>query len=153
MKNIEIKTITLMDEVETKEAESLFKHHKLKYCFIYLIPIFSFILSLCCLIIQSNKVVYNQINKNTFEKINTNAALYNTFLVLTIIFAIASLIAVLIYKSKIKPYKKLVKIAIFNDRIRHEERIRENERQRINEKTDYTKKDIDNTLKKMNKKN
>lgn len=153
MKKLEIKTITLMDEVETKEAESLFKHHKLKYCFIYLIPIFAFILFLSCLIIQSNKVVYNQINKNTFEKINTNPALFNTFLILTIIFAVITLIGFLIYKSKIKPYKKLVKIAMFNDRIRHEERIRENERQRIKEKADYTKKDIDNTLKKMKKKN
>lgn len=129
MKKIEVKNITLMDDVETKEAESLYYVAKHKYfppyCFVSLLFFIFLLLTLA----------------GSGDKEDSEL-----FLGLTILFGIVAFLARSIYTSKMKPYKKLLKIAELNDRIRHEERIRENERNRIIDEKKYSTKSIDKTL-------
>ena len=42
MSKLNIKNITLMDDVETKEAEKLLFNHRCKYCAIYIVPLVIF---------------------------------------------------------------------------------------------------------------
>ena len=126
MKNLEIKNITLIDNPETKEAEKIYSNKSRLYCWIFIVPL---IISVCTI---SNKF---------------------PVLAFCIGFAILTIINFLIYKKVMQPYKKLLKLAEKNDLIRHEEKIRHKERARLQEDDNvtYTKKDIDKTMRRLNK--
>ena len=152
MEKIEVKNITLMEKVETEEAECYYYKNKSKYCFLYIIPALLFILFLVLTIIESQKTVnINTSNGILIEKQNMDR--YITFMSLMFSFFVITFIGFAIYRYKMKPYKELLAIAKLNDRIRHEEKIRNNERKRLKteQKSIYTIKDISDTLKQQKK--
>ena len=71
---------------------------------------------------------------------------FNIFLVTILI----TIIGCWFYSYLMKPYRKLLRIAISNDRVRHEEKIRHQERLRLNKTNPitYDVEDIENTIKK-----
>ena len=128
--NLNIKNVTLMDEVETKEAESLYNRARKKYCIIAFIPAILFIIFFICYLsntLSSASAASTSGLKEAAKTIQTSTI----FLILTIIFAIFTIIGVSVYKSKIDVYYKILKVARFNDKIRHEEKIRFKERLRL----------------------
>lgn len=114
MKKIEIENVTLIDDVEEKEARKLYNKKKKKVLLYFFIAncsmliIFFLVLAIC-------------------SGINFDMAL----LILLWICFFLELILILVYNLLMYPYRKLLKIAKFNDKIRHEERIRIRERQRL----------------------
>lgn len=135
MRKVEIKDITLKEEPETKEAKKLYKEHKTKYCFIVIIPLVLFIIFF--LIVMSY-----QLNGIPEEKIYLIICLGISFLIL--------IISLFIYFAKMRPFRKLLKIAKENDNIRHIERIKYRERKRLEleDKNEYTLKELKQTTKK-----
>jgi len=149
MKEIEVRNITLMEKVETQEAEGYYYKNKFKYCFFYIIPAMLFFLFLVLTIIEAQKVVnITTTNGILIEKQNMDR--YITFMSLMFTSILVTLLGIAIYRHKMKPYRELLTIAKLNDRIRHEEKIRNNERKRleVEKKRTYTKKDISDTLNK-----
>lgn len=118
MKNIEVKNITLMDEVETKEAEEIYEKFRVKYSLIMVVPILLFFISTVGLILKITEPA-------------KYAIALNTMIILTIISLIVFIIGIAVYKNFMKPYEKLLEIAKLNDKIRHEEKIRDRERKRL----------------------
>ena len=49
-----------------------------------------------------------------------------------------------IYNQLMQPYKKLLNIAVMNDRIRHEEKVRHSERQRLENENKNDSENINN---------
>lgn len=152
MKNIQVRNITLMEKVETLEAEGYYYKNKLKYCFFYIIPAILFLLFLILTIVESQKIV----NINTTKGIlieKQNMDRYITFMSLMFTFLAFTFLGFAIYRHKMKPYRDLLAIAKLNDRIRHEEKIRNNERKRLEteQKNTYTTKDISDTIKQQKK--
>lgn len=149
MKTLKTNQITLLENVETAEAEQIYKNKKLKYSLLFIIPFILFICFLACTIYEIQQTQLIETSPKYFVKTfqNTNALI--AFCCLTGISFWITIINIIIYQKKLKPYKDLLEIAKTNDKIRHEEKIREKERQRIkNEKeTNYTIKDIENTKK------
>lgn len=120
--------ITLIDELETKSAQKLLNMKLEQFRKIYFIPLIILIVS-SVITIATN---YNDI------------MLYILFL--SILAFVVSLIS---YFIIIRPYVKLLKLAKFNDKIRHEEKIRFKERKRMeNVKTENAnRKNIQNSIK------
>lgn len=148
MKNIEVKNITLMEKVETTEAEGYYYKNKIKNCFFYIIPLLLFILFLVLTIIESQKTINIKTSQGILiEKQNMDK--YITFMSLMFVFLITTFLGFIIYRQKMKPYRELLAIAKLNDRIRHEEKIRNNERKRLESehKNIYTTKEISETIK------
>ena len=134
MDKINAKDITLMDEVETEEAVRLKKEAKVKYIWLFIAPLIVYIafwFPTCCFFPNRYTIGY-------------------VCLVIEIISLIAFLVGLIVYIKKIRPYKKLLKIAKNNDRIRYEERVRMKERRRLEQEGDreYTSRDVDKTVKK-----
>lgn len=148
MKNIQVKNITLMDKVETLEAEGYYYKNKSKYCFFYIIPALLFILFLVLTIIEAQKVVnIKTSNGILIEKQNMDK--YIAFMSIMFAFVVMTVLGFVIYRHKMKPFRELLAIAKLNDRIRHEEKIRNNERKRLETELNkiYTVKDISETIK------
>lgn len=144
MAQLKIKNITLVDEVETKEAIKIINEYRAKYCWFYIIPICLMIVSfvIACLAGQYEESKFNVILFNLVIP----EANFNIFLVTILI----TVIGCWVYSYLMKPYRKLLRIAISNDRIRHEEKIRHQERLRLNKTNPitYDVEDIENTIKK-----
>lgn len=149
MNNIKVKNITLMDEVETKEAEKLYNDNKFKYCAIYLIPLLFLIITTIFFIVQLN-ITLTPRTYGSSSKQETSTNMLYILLTLMIISIILTIIGFSIYNNLMQPYKKLLRIAILNDRIRHEEKVREQERRRLQKEfnNNITTEDINNTYKK-----
>lgn len=132
---IKVKNITLMDEIETKEAEELYEIHHRKYSSFIAIPVL--------LLILFTALTISFGIKTTIDK--TSLII---FCVLSGISMLAVIAGISNYINKIKPYKKLLQIAKLNDRIRHEEKIRFKERKRLelNPEENYSSKDVDKTI-------
>lgn len=148
MKNIQVKNITLMEKVETTEAEGYYYKNKLKYSFFYIIPALLFFLFLVLTIIESQKTVNIKVsNSILIEKQNMDR--YITFMSLMCAFIVFTILGFAIYRHKMKPYRELLTIAKLNDKIRHEEKIRNNERKRLEteQRNIYTTKEISDTIK------
>ena len=154
MKNLEIKNITLIDEPETKEAEQIYKKYNKLFCLIFIIPLILFIFVFIGAVFQDGNTIYisNQYSNTGYYQ-NNNQSLMDALFVCCWIFGILTIIGFFIYKTLMKPYKKLLNLAERNDLIRHEEKIRHKERARLQEEDSvkYTKKDIDKTIKKLKK--
>ena len=147
MENIQVKNITLMDKVETLEAEGYYYKNKLKYSFFYIIPVLLFVLFLVLTIIESQKTVSIKVSNGILiEKQNMDK--YITFMSLMYSSIILTVLGFSIYRHKMKPYRDLLAIAKLNDKIRHEEKIRTNERKRLEteQKNVYTTKEISETI-------
>lgn len=102
--------ITMIDELETKSAQKLLNMKLDQFKIVYLIPLIILIISLVIAIATN----YNDI------------ILFILFLSL-----LAFALSLLCYFIIIRPYVKLLKLAKFNDKIRHEEKIRFKERKRM----------------------
>lgn len=135
MENLKLTHVTLMEEVETEEAQEIYDKYNQKYRPLVLIPLILLTITLIILFIslacQSMILL----------------SVASTF---SLIAFLATIIGASAYSSRMAPYNKLLKIAKRNDEIRHEERIREKERQRLanpaNRDKAYTINDIDGTL-------
>lgn len=143
MEEIKVKNITLMDQVETKEAQKIYNERKQKLNLLLIIPILSFFLFLILTIIQSNNVI-----RDGYQSINKNPDLFTFFQVMTIASAMITIFCIFIYREGIRPYKELLEVAKLNDRTRHEEKIRFRERKRLESenKTQYTKEELKETI-------
>lgn len=143
MGKIEVKNITLMDKVETKEAEKIYYEQKQKYNLLLIIPILCFFLFFILTVIQSNKEV-----RDGYQMVNENPELFTFFQVMTIISIMITILCFFIYKEKMRPYKELLQVARLNDKIRHEEKIRFRERKRLEKenKTRYTTEELKETI-------
>lgn len=132
MKNIETKNITLLEEVETIEAEELLHTQKIKWLWLFIVPLALAVVFL----ILSLSLRFPQVF---------------SLVIFCVLIAIA-LANIGVYFKQLAPYIKLKRVAQLNDRIRHEEKIRFKERQRLQQedyKEKYTKQDITNTIKKL----
>lgn len=140
--DFKIKNITLMEEVETEEARELLSKARWRYCALWLVPLILIIINFFGLVISLSKTTVVNSHSKTAIMSTTNSSggvvgvepnlpFTIFFAVFTIISIIAFVVCLCIYINKIAIFKKLLKIAKINDRIRHEERIREKERQRI----------------------
>ncbi len=149
MKTLKTNQITLLENVETAEAEKIYNNKKLKYSFLFIIPFVSLICFLICVIYESQQTQLIETSQNFFVEAFKNKNAFIAFSCLTGISFWITIINIIIYQKKLKPYKDLLEIAKTNDKIRHEEKIREKERQRIKNQTEtnYTLKDIENTKK------
>lgn len=122
----QFKYITLIDEKETKEAKEILKQKRKIYCWLYILPI---------------------ILASIFYLAMLDVKHWVLFMILGSVFAGLILIMFFVYVGILEPYRKIVKIAKYNDRVRHDEKIRFNERKRLEIESDtYTKKDIINTI-------
>ncbi len=122
----QFKYITLIDEKETKEAKEILKQKRKIYCWLYILPI---------------------ILASIFYLAMLDVKHWVLFMILGSVFAGLILIMFFVYVGILEPYRKIVKIAKHNDRVRHDEKIRFNERKRLEIESDtYTKKDIINTI-------
>jgi len=104
----ELKNICLIDEVETTEARTILNRHLVKYYVFFMFETAMFIPSILF-------TIFNSVN----------------LIALPIISGIALIVTISIYKDEISKYKKILKIAISNDKIRHDEKIRFYERKRL----------------------
>lgn len=143
MEEIKVKNITLMDQVETKEAQRIYNYKKQKLNLLLIIPILCFFLSLIFTVIQSNNVI-----RDGYQSINKNPELFTFLQLMTITSAMITIICIFIYRECIRPYKELLEVAKLNDRTRHEEKIRFRERKRLESenKTQYTKEELKETI-------
>ena len=159
---IRIKNITLMEEVETEEAEEILEEAKEHYKLLKSIPLYIFLGFLAMSIISIFFIVPIPINSSNMvvtshEKEVVTPQLVPAFVICLWILTIFSLIALIIcsniYANKLKPFYRLLEIAKMNDKIRHEERIREKERQRLRSnkgKQEFLVNDVENTINKNN---
>ena len=149
---LNLKYVTLMEEVETKEAEYVYKKMKARYIWFILVPLFILLtcfLVLVMILINSPLIMYFYQDVDLNNQINVLVKIMlvvcNTIPISGVILAIF----ISIYRKKMRPFKKLLSIARLNDKIRHEEKIRERERKRIIEeqnKITYEIDDIQNTI-------
>lgn len=116
MINISVKNITLMETPETDEALELYNAQKRKLLVFQII--FGIIITILNYVIVLNIFI--------------DKALW-LFLFCGITEALLLLVYFTYIKSITRTHKKLLKIAMENDRIRHEERIRYRERKRLEE--------------------
>ena len=121
MKYIETNNITLVKDTETQEAMFIYDKAKIKYMWIYIIP-------LILLIIQFVFLFTTQLDFFIF---------FSTEII--IISLVIMITCISIYKKMMKPYKELLNIAKKNDLIRHEEEIRFKERERLIKNKSITK--------------
>lgn len=118
MKNIETEKITVLEKSETDEATKLLEKQKEK------INVFNVLYGVAiCLTAIIFIYIYNSANKTHVETLIAGA-----FIMLLI-----SIVWYLHITIKLKDYKKLLKLAKANDKLRHEERIRYRERKRLEE--------------------
>lgn len=104
-----------MDNVETKEAEIIYYNYSKKYIWFYMVP-------LICTILSFLPLIINLLSSTHVEYV---------FIALICVFLILFIAGIFVYTYLMIPFRKLRKIAMRNDLIRHDERIREEERQRI----------------------
>lgn len=130
MKEIYVKNITLMDEVETKEAITIYSSFRKKYIWFILVPLILLTIFLFANIIKFNVHLW----------------------IFCLLSFIAFVLGFIVYKTLMNPFRTLLKIAKRNDMVRHEEKIRESERQRLRQEREsiYKISDIDNTANKEN---
>ena len=146
MENIQVRNITLMEKVETLEAKEYYHKSKLKNCWFYIIPALLCVLFLILTILKAQEI----------ERIVAKSVIYEErdfvdlmiFICLMFVFFVSTIFGFIIYCCKIKPYRQLLVVAKFNDKIRHEEKIRYNERKRLEmgQKSVYTVKDVSETV-------
>lgn len=120
--------ITMIDELETKSAQKLLNMKLQQFRKIYFIPLIILIIS----------------------GVITIASNYNdTILYIFFLSILAFAISLLCYIILIRPYVKLLKLAKFNDKIRHEEKIRFKERKRMEsiKNENANRKNIQNSIK------
>ena len=134
MKVLKTKNITLMERTETEEAEEIYGYMKKTLIWWWLIPLLLFFMF-------SVLFVVGMISNNTLGLI---------MIAFMVISFFSLIIGIVVYAKLMAPYRDLLKIAKYNDRIRHDEKLRIKERERMQTaKEQYTKESIKETLKNM----
>ena len=136
MSSFKTKNITLMEEVETNEAEEIIELYRKKYKYFVLVPLLCFFISFVIMIANGQDIGNISSDTNT------------VLVVLPGVSFVLTVLGLIIYVAKMRPYLKLLKLAELNDRVRHEERIRFKERKRLESemKTEFQTEDIEKTL-------
>lgn len=114
-KNIKVTNITIMETPETDEAIELLEKAKLNYNSIIKYCIYIAILPLLLCLID--------INSAKWALIGVGSSIVIAILI--------CLIDCVLKQEYLKPYRQLLKTAISNDEVRHQERIKFRERRRL----------------------
>ena len=125
---IEVKSITLMDETETKEARQI--NNKKKWCYLYFVFIpLIFVPALCVglyyLMLSSVPVT----SIYTFISTDTNILLFDGCCLLILVVFV--LLYFILCHKKMKTSRKLLKLARNNDLTKHNAKIKFNENKRL----------------------
>lgn len=134
MSTFKANNITLIEEVETKEAEKIFESYKKKYKYFVIVPLLCLFIS--CIVMGTSSQNIGDTSPNTI------------LIVLPAVSVILTVVGIITYIAKMRPYTKLLKLAELNDKVRHEERIRFKERKRLESevKTEFETDDIEKTF-------
>lgn len=154
---MDFSNITLMDNLETKEAEALYRK-KRKIYLLYLIPV---ILDVVAIILLSSAFIsrdlplgFASIQLAVSIVISPIASIFSLKGVFGLIFIIISIILWIVFpkicRNILKPYKELMQLTKMNDQIRHDEKVRYKEKIRLQNEyspnTSPSRKEIEEAL-------